>query len=127
MAITSSIAAAIAAIKMATFDWLDSAGSPAAAAVSLGFIPSYIEITNITDGIVYKWYDGMTAGHAIRIAANGTITELTSGGFTMEVVPPAAGSGTSVGTNSPGGVLAPNGFTFSTITQNKQYRGVALG
>lgn len=127
MAITSTSNGALAAIKVATGAYLDTAGSPAVAAIACGFIPSYIRLVNLTDRITYEWFDGMTVAHSLKIAADGTATEETSGGFTPQVVPPAAGSGTSVGTNSPGAVVAPQGFKFATITQNKQYYWYAVG
>lgn len=127
MTITSHVNAALAAIKVLTGDWLDTASSPAAAAVACGFIPSYIRLVNLTDRITYEWFDGMTAAHSLKTAANGTMTEETTGGFTMQTIPPASGSGTSIGTNSPGGVSAPQGFSFGTITQNKQYYFHAIG
>ena len=127
MTITSHVNAALAVVKLATGDWLDTASSPAAAAIASGFIPSYVKVVNITDLLTYEWFDGMTAGHAIKTDASGNITEITSGGFTMETIPATTGSGTSAGTNSPGSEGTPKGFTFGTITQNKQYFFKAIG
>ncbi|SRR6266404_4588885 len=127
MAITQVSNGALAAFKFASGAYLDSASSPAAAAVACGFIPSYISFVNLTDRIKYEWFDGMTVLHSLKTAANGDATEETTGGFTPQQVPATSGSGTSAGTNSPGGVVAPLGFSFATITQNKQYYWVAMG
>lgn len=127
MAITATINAAIAANKMAFGKYLDSAGSPADAAIDLGFVPSYIKFVNLTDRISYEYFEGMTDDHALKIAVDGTATHETSNGFTLQDIPDPAGTGTSTGTNSPGAVDSPMGFTFGTITQNKQYYWVAFG
>jgi hypothetical protein len=127
MAITQVSNGALAAIKVATGAYLDSASSPAAAAISCGFIPSYILFVNLTDRIKYEWFDGMTVLHSLKTAVDGTMTEETTGGFTPQQVPATSGSGTGAGTNSPGGVTAPLGYTFGTITQNKQYYWYAVG
>lgn len=121
MTITQHSNGAKGAVVIATGDYLDSAGSPAAAAIACGFIPAYVKLINLTDTLIFEWFDGMTAGHALKTDASGNLTELSSGGFTPEAIPATAGSGTSAGTNSPGGVVAPLGFSFGTIVQNKQY------
>ena len=45
-------------------------GTGAAINVSLGFVPDYVEVVNVTDGdTIDKWYKGMAAGTSITIAA----------------------------------------------------------
>jgi hypothetical protein len=45
-------------------------GNGAAQNIQIGFIPKFFEIVNITDGdVIFQWYDGMSAGTAIKIDA----------------------------------------------------------
>lgn len=45
-------------------------GTGAALNVSIGFIPDFLFIVNITDGdLVTMWFNGMTAGTSVDIAA----------------------------------------------------------
>lgn len=127
MAITQTINASNPAVKTAFGKFLDSAGSPATASIECGFKPSYIKFVNLTDRISYEFFEGMTAAHSLKIIADGTATEETSGGFTLESSPTAVDLGTGTGTNTPGPDIEPHGFKFATITQNKQYYWYAIG
>lgn len=54
--------------------WLDSAASPAAAVITLGFNPVYFCWLDATDRIQYEWFDGMAAGTTLKRVAAGTGT-----------------------------------------------------
>lgn len=68
-------------------------GDDAAQNVSLGFVPDYVEVTNITDGNkITKWYRGATlgfdSGGTTAIQAGDWIKSTTSGAFglVLEVI-----------------------------------------
>lgn len=48
-----------------------------------GFTPRYVKVHNITDQLTDEFFTGMTADHAVHTAANGTVTESSSNGFTV--------------------------------------------
>ena len=104
MTITASASSAANMLRMANGSYLDSAASPDAAALSLGFKPRYIRVDNVTDRIALEWFEGMTTAHALKTVAAGTRTLETSGGITVD--------GAEVG---------------FTPVQSKQYRWVAFG
>jgi hypothetical protein len=87
-------------------------GTGAAINISLGFVPSKLETKNITDGDeVWRWERGMTAAHAMKVAADGTQTRITANGLSLW-------SGT---------VSAPKGFTVgSALSESaKEFRWTA--
>ena len=62
---------------------LDSDGSAAAFVVSLGFVPRYFAMHNLTDRISYEWFNGMTNPGALKTVAAGTRTLETTEGPTF--------------------------------------------
>ena len=40
--------------------------------LTLGFVPTYFKITNVTDRIMQEWYKGMNSGDYLETIANGT-------------------------------------------------------
>jgi len=75
------------------------AGTGAAINISLGFVPSYVKVQNISSATLesMEWWDNMPAANAIKTAGTTTVTraKLTSNGI------------------SPYDVLsAPDGFTI---------------
>ena len=104
MAITSSQTNAVETTKLCTVSHLDDAGSPAAASYTVGFTPRYVRVDNVTDRIMFEWYQGMTTDYAVKTVAAGTRTLETSGGITV------------------------SGYTIGfAVLQNKQYRVQVLG
>ena len=101
MAITSSQTDGVDRIQMATGAFLDSATTPDAAAITVGFTPRLIVVENETDRIKFEWREGMTSGYCVKEAAAGTRTLETTGGVTI--------------------ATSNRGFSFPVI-QNKQYR-----
>lgn len=83
MTITSAQTNAIEMSRVATGSHADDASSPAAVSVSVGFTPRYVLFLNQTTRVQYEWFEGMTAAHALKTAANGTRTAETSGGITV--------------------------------------------
>lgn len=74
MAITSTQKNGKGIVRNATGAFLDTAGTPAAASLNLGFIPRYVKWLNATDRIQYEWFDGMAAGTTLKTVAAGTRT-----------------------------------------------------
>ena len=74
MAITSSQEDSPVAIRNVEGAYLDSAGTPAAATITLGFNPQYFCWLNATDRIQYEWYKGMANGTTLKTVAAGTRT-----------------------------------------------------
>mgnify|MGYP001558152399 CR=1 FL=1 len=61
----------------AATDAYDSGGIALASGVitiSLGFVPSYFKIVNVTDRITQEWYSGMNLGDFFETVAAGTRT-----------------------------------------------------
>jgi hypothetical protein len=105
MTITATVTPARELTRVTTISHLDDAGSPAAAAYDVGFVPRYIRVENVTDRICNEWMEGMASGHALRTVAAGTRTLETSGGPTLTAVDTV-------------------GFP---VLQNKQYRVIVQG
>jgi hypothetical protein len=74
MAITSTQEDSPVAIRNVEGAFLDSAGTPAAATITLGFNPQYFCWLNATDRIQYEWYKGMANGTTLKTVAAGTRT-----------------------------------------------------
>ena len=84
MAITQTQSAALLdAPQVANGSFLDDAASPAAISITLGFTPKYVRVVNQTTRVMYEWFEGMTAAHALKTVAAGTRTAETSGGITV--------------------------------------------
>lgn len=94
MAITSSFKEATGVAQKKTGRYLDSAGSPAATTVRLGFYPRRFKWINLTDRISWEWIEGMASGTTLKTAANGDQT-LDTGDAAIQ---PDAGSGNQSGT-----------------------------
>ena len=83
MTITSTQTNAVENNDVATGSYADDAGSPAAISVTVGFTPRYVQVVNQTTRVMFEWFEGMTAAHAIKTVAAGTRTAETSGGITV--------------------------------------------
>lgn len=60
-------------------------GTGAALTILSGFDIGYAKVWNITDGdTIHEYYDGMTAGHALKTANHDTaqLSRITANGFT---------------------------------------------
>lgn len=81
-------------IKIGTYT-----GTGAAINVSIGFVPDYVRIVNVTDGdYTMEWFNGMTAGTSIDTAA--AVAANTADGITAYVgTPGGVGAGFTVGTD----------------------------
>jgi hypothetical protein len=108
MAITQSQSTVPASVhNLAVGRYLDSAGTPAAATLVVGFLPRYVKWLNLTDRIQYEWYEGMAADTTLKTIANGTRSLETTDGITV----------------------AATGITIDAdiVLQNKQYTWEARG
>lgn len=65
--------------------------------ITLGFVPRYFKIINVTDRITQEWFHGMNQGDFIETAANGTRTLETDD----QVVVAASTTGTAPVTFEP--------------------------
>lgn len=106
MAIVQTQSQAEGIDRYAVGRYLDDAGIPAAAAITIGFKARVVRWHNLTDRISEEWFEGMAADSSLRTAAAGTRTLATSGAVTVSA----------------------SGFTIAAalVIQNKQYSWEAL-
>ena len=107
MAITQTQKEGSGIVRHVSGSYLDDAGTPAAATITLGFVPRYFAWHNVTDRISWEWFDGAAAGTCLKTVAAGTRT-LDTGDAAITA-------------NSDGTVT----IAAAAILQNKQYRWVA--
>ncbi len=86
-------------------------GTGAALNISLGFVPTYVKVWNITDGdIIHEWFTGMTDGHALQSGnhASTQFSRITSNGISAYAGSDAAAAvGFTLGT-----AVSENGKTL---------------
>jgi hypothetical protein len=104
MTITATSTASQGQEQMFTASHFDDAGSPAVATFYPGFKPRYVRVENVTDRIMWEWYEGSAAATCQLTVAAGTRTIITSAGITCTVTDGARPS-----------------VAFPPV-QNKQYR-----
>lgn len=110
MAITQSqIQKTNAQPNFETGRYLDSAGSPAAAVLNLGFSPRKFRWINLTDRIQWEWVEGMAAGTTLKTVAAGTVTLDTAD----VAISPDAGAGSQSG--SPGSADQTNAGVVNNV------------
>lgn len=152
MTITASQSNDNGAMFRASGSHLDTAATPGALTLTLGFTPRYFAWINETDRVTQEKYEGMTDANTINTAVDGIRTLNTS---SLIVIASASGnrdggSGTPDATNAgvvnnvayPGPstiindtkTVIPGVEGAATVTidstmnvQNKQYRWVAFG
>ena len=78
MAITSTQFNTSLRMQFASGSYLDSAATPAAAVITLGFSPRYVRVVNETTRVQEEWFFGMAATKTLAQAAAGTGTLDTS-------------------------------------------------
>lgn len=85
MAITSSQVNAVEVTKFASGAHLDTAGSPAAITLTLGFTPRYVKMFNVTTIQVQEWINGLGDADAFKAVNHDTaqLSLITSGGITV--------------------------------------------
>lgn len=84
--------------------------------VTLGFVPMYVKLINVTDSLQFEWFDGMNQGDYIKTIANGTRSLETGDALTITPATRAGGSASQAGGSadtSPSGVMT---FTFSGLS-----------
>jgi hypothetical protein len=82
-------------------------GTGAALNISLGWVPDYICVINVTDGDEKdEWFSDMPAGHSIQTTT--AVAKITSNGFTAYEGTSSASSGITLGT-----AISENGKTLS--------------
>jgi hypothetical protein len=87
--------------------YLDSAGTPEAMTITLGFTPRYVIVVNQTDATKVEKFEGMADAVTVKTAQNGAIT---------------AGADSAI-------IFSSTGFVYlkALTIQNKQYSWVAIG
>ena len=85
MAITSSQVNATELTRIATGAHLDSAGSPAAISLDLGFTPKYVKMFNVTTIQTQEWFVGLGDADAFKQVNHASTQHslITSGGITV--------------------------------------------
>ena len=88
-------------------------GTGAAINFSVGFVPTKVTVENVTDGDEsWTWYNGMTAAHALKIAADGAKTRITANGISTYAGSATPGSEAAPGFTA-GSALSESGKTFA--------------
>lgn len=81
---------------------------------AIGFTPRRVKIVNVTDAIIFEWFEGLPATNFIKTAANGTTTIETTSAI---VVNGASVTATEVIYQAePAGTGAPGDGTMGTTT-----------
>ncbi len=83
MAVTTNTRIDDGGVTHSTVGYLVTDSATAAAhTISLGFVPRYFKITNLTDRTAEEWYTGVASGTSLLTAAAGTRT-FTTGNLTL--------------------------------------------
>lgn len=72
-------------------------GSGAAQNISVGFIPDYVRVVNITAPAVDEWFSGMDAGTSITTTGAAAVRAAPNGMTAFAGTPAEAGQGFTVG------------------------------
>lgn len=80
-------------IKVGTYT-----GSGAAQNISIGFIPDYVQVLNITAPAVDEWFSGMTAGTSVTTTGTAAVRAAPNGITAFAGTAGTAGQGFTVGT-----------------------------
>lgn len=93
-------------------------GTGAAINISLGFIPDYVKVINLTDGnVVYEWTGDFAAGYAAKsqnVVDSGATGNSSQSIITANGISPFAGSGAA----APGFTI---GSAISVAAKNLAY------
>lgn len=151
MAITKSVNNPAQGSLVATGRFLDSAASPAAAVLDLGFKPRYFKWINLTDRVFVEKFDGMANTDSMKTDASGTQTldtsslvlfgtptgsqdgsqgtaDQTNAGVVNNVTYPGPATVVNSTATEIPGTEADNTVTIdaSLVLQNKQYSWIAI-
>ena len=74
MAITATQTQKESGFRHVVGRYLDSASTPAAPTLTLGFKPRVVRWHNLTDRITEEWFEGMAADSSLHTVAAGTRT-----------------------------------------------------
>lgn len=96
--------------------------------LTLGFVPRYFKIINVTDRVTQEWHEGMNQGDFIETAANGTRTLETDDKVTITTSLGSGGSAGGGGTapSSAAGVVTVT-FDGGAVTDNDTAIWEAIG
>lgn len=59
------------------------ATTAAAGTITLGFVPRYFKLVNLTDRITDEWFEGMASASSLHTVAAGTMTLETTNGIAL--------------------------------------------
>lgn len=97
--------------------------------LTLGFVPTYFKITNVTDRIMQEWYKGMNSGDYLETIANGTRSLETDDKVVVAIRTGAGGSASQSGGSadtSASGVVTVT-FDSGICTDNDTVTWLAEG
>lgn len=97
--------------------------------LTLGFVPTYFKLQNVTTGIMREWFAGMTAGTSLDTTAAGVMSLNASSGVVIALETRAGAVG---GTSSGGSAdTSPSGVCVVTasgiFTNNDTVAWYAIG
>lgn len=97
--------------------------------LTLGFVPTYFKITNVTDRIMQEWYKGMNSGDYLETIADGTRSLETDDKVVVATRTGAGGSASQAGGSadtSASGVVTVT-FDSGICTDNDTVTWLAEG
>ena len=86
--------------------------------VTLGFLPTYFKLVNVTSKIAFEWFDGMNQGDYLKTLANGTVSLETGDALTITPATRAGGSSTQSGGTADTAASGVATFTFSGLSSD---------
>lgn len=84
--------------------------------ITLGFLPTYFKLLNVTDSLMFEWYDGMNQGDYVKTIANGTRSLETGDALTITPATRAGGSASQSGGSADTAASGVVTFTFSGLS-----------
>lgn len=86
--------------------------APSATNINIGFVPSRVEVANITDSTTFSFYTSdMAAGTGVKVVAAAGPVAIASGGITAVTQTDGTNHGFSIGTDA-GVQIANKTFSF---------------
>ena len=80
--------------------------------ITLGFVPTFVKVQNVTDKISVEWFKGMASGSCVKTIANGTVSLETTN--CPVVITARTGTGGSV--SQAGGTADTSASGVVTLT-----------
>lgn len=84
--------------------------------VTLGFVPTYVKLLNVTDSTMFEWYAGMNQGDYVKTVIDGTRSLATDDALTITPSTRAGGSASQSGGSADTAASGVITFTFSGLS-----------